>query len=47
MLQVEYKDSAHLITLEEAQKAYKAGISISVNDGRDITVSLDREPTDK
>ena len=47
MLQVEYKDSAHLITLEQAQKAYEAGISISVNDGKDITVSIDREPTDK
>lgn len=47
MLQVEYKDSAHLITLEQAQKVYEAGISISVNDGKDITVSLDTEPTTK
>ena len=47
MLQIVYKDSAGELTLEEAMKAYEAGISISVNDGRDITVPLDREPTDK
>lgn len=47
MLQVEYRDSAHLITLEQAQKAFEAGISISVNDGKDITVTLGREPATK
>lgn len=43
MLQIVYKDSAGELTLEEAMKAYEAGISIAVNDGKDLTLTIERK----
>ena len=40
-----YRDSAKAITLEEAVNAYKVGITLEVNDGKDITLSIEKEPT--
>lgn len=45
MLKTTYKDSAKYITLEEVIIAFKYGISTEVNDGKDITLIIDKEPT--
>ncbi len=39
-----YKNVAKELTLEQAIKAYEAGIAVIVNDGRDITLEIE-EPT--
>lgn len=43
MLQIVYKDSADQLTLEQVIKAHEAGISIAVNDGKDLTISIEKE----
>ena len=44
MTGVVYKDSAKDITLEQAVDAYRVGITLEVNDGKDITMSVEKEP---
>lgn len=39
-----YKNSAKDITLEQAVNAYKVGIRLEINDGKDITMSIEKEP---
>ncbi len=43
-MNVTYKDAAKDITLEQAIKAYEAGIAVIVNDGKDITLEIEKEP---
>lgn len=45
MVTVTYKDSAHLLTLEEVMECYKNGIAMAVNDGKDVTITIEKEPT--
>lgn len=40
-----YKNSAKELTLEQAIKAYEAGIAVIVNDGKDVTLEIEKEPT--
>lgn len=44
-VEVVYKNSANLITLEQAIKCYENGISVAVNDGKDVTITIEKEPT--
>lgn len=39
-----WNDAAGEFTLEQAVKAYEVGVSMEVNDGKDITVRIEREP---
>lgn len=41
-----YKNSAKELTLEQAIKAYEAGIAVIVNDGKDVTLEIE-EPTSR
>ena len=41
---MKWKNSTKDLTLEEAIDAYKHGIALEVNDGRDITVVIEKEP---
>lgn len=36
-----FKNSAKDFTLEQAVKAYKEGIAIAVNDGKDLTITIE------
>ena len=42
MREVTYKDGAKDLTLEQAIKAYDHGIITMINDGRDITICLEK-----
>lgn len=44
MTGVVYKDSAKDITLEVAVNAHKVGITLEVNDGKDVKMSIEKEP---
>lgn len=41
MNQLIYKDSTKELTLEDALLCYEHGIALAVNDGKDITVSIE------
>jgi len=43
-MQITYKNAAKEITLEQAIKAYEAGIAVIVNDGKDVTLEIEKEP---
>lgn len=45
MLKTTYRNGTKDITLEEAIDAYRHGIALEVNDGKDITVVIEKEPT--
>lgn len=40
-----WKNTTKDLTLEQALDAYKNGIALEVNDGRDITIVIEKEPT--
>ena len=44
-MKVTYENAAKEITLEQAIKAYEAGIAVIVNDGKDVTLEIEKEPT--
>ena len=44
---VQFKNAAKEITLEQAIKAYEAGIAVIVNDGKDVTLEIEKEPTSR
>ncbi|HLS53927.1 MAG TPA: hypothetical protein VK031_08135 [Tissierellaceae bacterium] len=44
-MSITYENSAKEITLGQAIDAHKHGIAVIVNDGRDITVVIEKEPT--
>ncbi|HZK58086.1 MAG TPA: hypothetical protein VFD17_07230 [Clostridia bacterium] len=40
------KNATHAMTVEDAETLNKKGVSVIVNDGRDVTLELEkREPT--
>ena len=43
-MKVTYKNAAKELTLEQAIKAYEAGIAVIVNDGKDVTLEIEKEP---
>jgi len=43
-MKVIYENAAKEITLEQAIKAYEAGIAVIVNDGKDVTLEIEKEP---
>lgn len=43
-MKITYENAAEEITLEEAIKAYEAGIAVIVNDGKDVTLEIEKEP---
>lgn len=43
-MSVTYENSAKELTLEQAIKAYEAGIAVIVNDGKDVTLEIEKEP---
>ena len=43
-MKITYENAAEEITLEEAIKAYEAGIAVIVNDGKDGTLVIEKEP---
>ena len=45
MLKTTYRNGTKDITLEEAIDAYRYGIALEVNDGKDIAVVIEKEPT--
>ena len=45
-MNVTYENAAKEITLEQAVEAYKHGIAVEVNDGKDITLEIE-EPTSR
>lgn len=44
---MKWENSTKDLTLEEAIDAYKHGIAVIVNDGRDITLEIETVPTSK
>ncbi len=44
-MKITYENAAKEITLEQAIKAYEAGIAVIVNDGKDVTLEIEKEPT--
>lgn len=44
MLKTTFRNGTKDITLEEAIDAYRYGIALEVNDGKDITVVIEKEP---
>lgn len=46
-MSITYENAAKEITLEQAIKAYEAGIAVIVNDGKDITLEIEKEPTSR
>lgn len=40
-----WKNTTKEVTLGQAVNAYKNGIVLEVNDGKDITVKIEKEPT--
>ena len=40
-MKVIYENAAKEITLEQAIKAYEAGIAVIVNDGKDVTLEIE------
>ncbi len=45
MVKITYKNSAKDITLGQAIECYENGISVAVNDGKDITITIEKEST--
>lgn len=43
---VTWENATKDLTLEQALNAYEYGICLEVNDGKDITVRIETEPTD-
>lgn len=39
---VQFKNAAKELTLEQAIKAYEAGIAVIVNDGKDVTLEIEK-----
>jgi len=46
-MKITYENAAKEITLEQAIKAYEAGIAVIVNDGKDVTLEIEKEPTSR
>ena len=44
-MSVTYENSAKELTLEQAIKAYEVGIAVIINDGKDVTLEIEKEPT--
>lgn len=44
---MKWENSTKEITLEQAIDTYKHGIALEVNDGKDITVVIEKEPTSR
>lgn len=40
-----WQNATKSFTLEQALEAHKIGICLEVNDGKDITVRIEKEPT--
>lgn len=40
---ITYKNAAAAITLEDATALYNKGVSVAINDGRDVTFKAEKE----
>lgn len=43
-MKITYENAAEEITLEEAIKFYENGIAVVINDGKDVTLEIEKEP---
>lgn len=46
-LNVTYENAAKNITLEQATRLHENNIAVIVNDGRDVTLAIEKEPTSR
>jgi len=44
-LNVTYENAAKDMTLERATRLHENNIAVIVNDGRDVTLAIEKEPT--
>lgn len=42
---MKWENTTNELTLEQAVEAYKNGVALEVNDGKNITVRIEKEPT--
>lgn len=42
MIRIKYENAAKEITLEDAIKCYENGIAMAINDGKDITIEIEK-----
>lgn len=44
-MKITYENAAEEIALEEAIKFYENGIAVVINDGKDVTLEIEKEST--